>query len=688
MYPISQSGKDLFLNDNRQTINILVSGVDDSITLTEQDIVQGSLSIDRASVSSNTIEIGNATASELKLTIENADGRFNSFNFMGAELFVSVGVINGTDSYSFPIGYFTVDNAPRMLSAITITALDRMVQFDKVHKFNAEDFPMTLGDMLRAMCSECNVTLATLVEDLINYEYEVTEMPIQDNLTYRQLLMWICQLNSVNAYFNYNGELVLEFYHETTDESISESDRYRSDIEEQNITLTGLEFTDNEKITYLVGTEDYALDISGNLLLQDNIDGVLQLAYGVISGFSYRPYTASILPYVWLMPMDKISFDKGNESIPTIVTNWNWKLNGACQINAKGTTEVTKGMARYNPVTKSEQVIINRIENAVNDALNGRDTTMLHLNEIIAGALGLYTTTKTDSNGASYYYYHSNPVLEDSQEGDVIYTFRSNGFAWCLTGWNDGNPFWQNGITKDGNAIFKFVYANGIEVANENVEYSARITPRAFEIWYRAMKVITMNADLTKLTKVKVNNYLDIGRIRIIPHTSNTLVKADMDNNIVQYPYYRPNTYTHNGVTFTVNTDGSITANGTATGNAQYSLSLRSTTATNALVLEKGKTYTLSGCPSGGGTTTHILSALYNRENNATKRNDDRGNGITFTVLDDYLGTNISLYVQIYSGQTVNNLTFKPMLSVGTEKYPYEPTAMLEQIGTDIVFLD
>ena len=121
---------------------------------------------------------------------------------------------------------------------------------------------------------------------------------------------------------------------------------------------------------------------------------------------------------------------------------------------------------------------------------------------------------------------------------------------------------------------------------------------------------------------------------------------------------------TKNGVTFTVNEDGSVTANGTATANALFGLS--------DIKLTVGKKYTLSGCPEGGSSTTFKLYGL--DKTNWTGAGDDFGNGDTFTIR-----YSINQYrIVIYTGYTADNLTFYPMLryaEITDDTYePYKPS--------------
>ena len=113
-----------------------------------------------------------------------------------------------------------------------------------------------------------------------------------------------------------------------------------------------------------------------------------------------------------------------------------------------------------------------------------------------------------------------------------------------------------------------------------------------------------------------------------------------------------------NGITFTVNNDGTIVANGTATGIAYFNLQEKT--------LEAG-TYILSGCPSGGGSNTYRIITKY-----GNNYQTDSGNGKTFTLTEETTPT--ERYIAISNGTTVNNLIFKPMIRLSSiQESNYEP---------------
>ncbi len=122
------------------------------------------------------------------------------------------------------------------------------------------------------------------------------------------------------------------------------------------------------------------------------------------------------------------------------------------------------------------------------------------------------------------------------------------------------------------------------------------------------------------------------------------------------------NAYTWNGVTFTINSDFSVTVEGTATGgNAVLVLS-----PTGGFSIEEGS-WILSGCPEGGSGTSYNIAIAGTVS--------DTGNTAEFTSATSKL---VRLY--IVSGTTVDNLVFKPMVcskaewTISQAYQPYRPS--------------
>ena len=525
MIPIASEAKRLLGLQYVQEVEITLSGVSsDDFKLTQKDIMSGGLTINRYCVSGNKVEIGSAVASELVLTLDNLDGRFDNVAFEGAELYVQLKVKKwdahrweNAQMYYIPLGYFTIDEAPRKLEVININALDRMMMFDKDVDWSKITFPITASALLTQICVLCNVTLSPDTVLTANSSYQIDKQPeSEENITYRQLISWIGEITGTCAFVDYRGHLVLKWYSSTSNETLTTRNRFESDLSENAIVITGIQ-AKRDDITYLVGTDNYALNIEENALLQENIYDVITNLYNAIGGFEYIPFTATVTPMPYLFPLDKISFvDKNGNVHYSYVTNITFVMNQNTSLQAQGETATNDGYAKVNPLTQREKAIINSMINKPNAELNLSVQNAIGLTNLITNALGVYSTEVNQSDGSTIHYIHNLPTLEES---NVIFTMTSEGIAWTNQGWNDGSPVWTYGTTSAGDAFFRLISAQGINVSSATSDYRIEITPSAFNIYYLNQLVTSVQADTLTIPRAKVLNYIEVGKVRIIPYS-------------------------------------------------------------------------------------------------------------------------------------------------------------------------
>lgn len=399
MVNVSQDIIKSFNEGNQQTALIEVTAGGKTFTITDADIIQGGLKIDRYCVTNSKIEVGSAVASELSLKLRNYDGKFNDVSFEGAVLNVKIGIhaantpelgkfilgksvlgftkglgnfILGTgrlgdysvdtEVYWVPCGLFIVDTPPRKLSTISISALDYMVLFDREVNTSALSFPIHVDALIHKICSICNVTLATDVSVLPNHYFSIGGLPdTNQKLTYRQLLQWCAQLTGTCAFMDGSGRLVLKWY-EQTGVTITASERYSSDMLENDITITGFTCDDGKGNTYLSGTADYTLDLSDCGFLTNAYEGVLKELQAARGGFAYRPYSATIKSAPYLFPLDMIRYkDKDGVVHDTIVTNVTLALNCNTAISGAGETVTSSSYVQSTSGVTSQQAATDRV---------------------------------------------------------------------------------------------------------------------------------------------------------------------------------------------------------------------------------------------------------------------------------------------------------------------------------------
>lgn len=454
--------------------------------ITSDRICDGGLSIDRTAVSGSKLELGSAIAATLSLTLYNTDKKYDDVNFEGVEMKVSVAMDEDSPTW-VPLGVFIVDTPPRHLSTISISAMDRMVLFDKDASGFDYDTNSTVAEVIQACAKAAGVPLAdTNMKNLPNYNVQVSKPETQSTITYRTLLQYCAALTGTFAYMNETGKLAFRWYDTTAGFAMTPANRYSSDIYEQDVTITGLTYTiksqDSEgKETSTVnvyGSAGYAFDFTDNLLIAGNAarNQALTVVQSKIIPTTYRPYSAEVLPAPWLFPGDAVTYlpvdkdDTAANRVFSVVTNMAYTLNGSTTIAGQGETAQSNSYASTSGLTAAQAQILQRVTDRVTQERTNREQAILQLNEQIKGVkagkddlliagLGLYTTEETLSDGSIVYYYHDKQTLDDSS---IIYTFQSGGFAYTAN-WNGGNPTWTSGFDRNGNLIMNTISTYKLE---------------------------------------------------------------------------------------------------------------------------------------------------------------------------------------------------------------------------------
>lgn len=133
--------------------------------------------------------------------------------------------------------------------------------------------------------------------------------------------------------------------------------------------------------------------------------------------------------------------------------------------------------------------------------------------------------------------------------------------------------------------------------------------------------------------------------------------------NLVPFPYKNMDGYASKGITYTVNADGSVTANGTASEESFFYLF------DYTVYLAPG-VYNLSGVPAGNYGGTYRPQFYVRTRNSTLSPFSVYSEGRTFTVAE---GDWFRVIIDITAGNVLENVTFRPMLVAWAEKADYEP---------------
>lgn len=145
-------------------------------------------------------------------------------------------------------------------------------------------------------------------------------------------------------------------------------------------------------------------------------------------------------------------------------------------------------------------------------------------------------------------------------------------------------------------------------------------------------------------------------------------VSEDWSEELVHEPYsnffYRSSdsssskTYTTNGITWTLNEDGSITATGVASARASFTVV--GNVYVPAIDVGEDTWFRFYGCPSGGSSATFYNKITFVDSNNNYSSAWDYGEGNYSDIKAQY--ATITLYIESGVDCTVQGLTFKPSL--------------------------
>lgn len=195
--------------------------------------------------------------------------------------------------------------------------------------------------------------------------------------------------------------------------------------------------------------------------------------------------------------------------------------------------------------------------------------------------------------------------------------------------------------TKVGNDIVGQDYGHKLHLI-----YGAMASPseRGYQTINDSPEAITFSWTVTT-TPVDIPGFKPAAHISI-DSTKNAKV------NVLPSEYYTKSGVI-NGINFTVNDDGSVTVNGTATENANFFISR------DSLVIPEGE-YLYTGCPSGGSASTYRMRIA---DHDISVLTNDYGDGGILNITKNYINTPLRIYIQIIAGTTVENLTFRPKLT-------------------------
>ena len=468
------------------SIEIRIEHKDGTLILGDKELAQGSFNFFDGSQASDEFTVGGTVASHLEFTLVNKE-LYDDISFIGARVVPTIkfmlreGVqahflqpsqpskMRGSDEeWEFiPLGQFNIDIADRKRTTIDIKAIDNMINLDIPYSLSTLSYPASLWQIYVDICNVTDVTIGNT--SFPNQGYMVQEKPVGD-LTFRNVLGFVAELSGTFSKFNRIGELELRWYRET---GVILTSKHRSSLEMSDfqIQITGVSVETDDKdvndnpISYITGTDDYAIDLTGNELLQGNYASVLPDILGNIEDTIFTPYTANFHGNPALESGDIIThIDVDGNVFKTLITHSKYKYRGTSVLDAKGLPNISRG---FNSTDGRIAQIIKKVDKEIGNKLTTLEQEQLNATELIGNMLGGYVTEikyEDDPNFARFgigVFIHDQKLLANSNK---LWKWGIGGFGYS----ENGGLTYTTGVTASGSIVAELVTANIITASMVN----------------------------------------------------------------------------------------------------------------------------------------------------------------------------------------------------------------------------
>ena len=484
-------------------------GVSDKITFADGTTVTLAMgdylaySINEATSASGKFEIGAAVIKEYSATLKNDDGRFDAYDFEGADILsrISLKLADGTWE-TLRKGTYRITSAKATEMTIQIKAYDSMLFFDKPYSTSRLSYPATVNQIIQEACTSCQMTFDASTVEMGSYK--VQTRPKADSLTYRDVVSYCAQIMGCYARIDHLDKLSFGWYklddfEQYSDGGVFDDDTpYRSGdsveggsfdnyssgdnldggsfdnlakyyhfynlssqtINTDDIRITGIQVSakgeSSEDIeSALYGTEGYVLEIADNPLTQVGaVDVVAQHVGAKLVGNTFRPLSITCQSDPSIEAGDiALVTDRRQRTYQTVITNTTFALGGLQKVECTAETPTEKNYTKYGAVTK----LITKVNDETDQKLSAYELASAHFGQLMAHSMGLYETEDVDPNtGAKIRYMHDKPKLEDST---TIWKQTIDAFAWST----DGGKTWNGGVEAAGNVMVTVLDAVGVD---------------------------------------------------------------------------------------------------------------------------------------------------------------------------------------------------------------------------------
>lgn len=469
-----------------------------TITLSTGDFM--SYSINGATSSSGKFDIGAAVIKKYTAVLNNMNDIFSEYDFEGADIRSYIGLKLEDGSWEvLSKGTYRVCKARSKDLTISIEAYDYMLFFDQPYSKSKLSYPATINEIIADACLSCQMTYNA--QTIQNGRFTVEKRPEDEALTFRDIISYCAQIMCCYARISNTNALEFGWYDfsifDRNDNVLDGGNLYdytgsnadggnfkdytgsnadggsftdqrdfhhlfllgSQDIDVADIVITGVKATadnssdENKTESFLYGTEDYALSLEGNPLIQGGrAEEVARYVGPRIVGRRFRPLSITCLSDPSIEEGD-VSYvtDRKNNTYYTVITNTTFSMGGYQSVVCDAETKTENNYTRYGAETK----LLAQAHKDMQNEISQYDIAVQQLNSLALNSLGYYETITREDDGSMIKYMHDKPEMKDSK---VVYKRSIDGFFISL----DGGENFKSGFDKYGNAVLNVIQAIGI----------------------------------------------------------------------------------------------------------------------------------------------------------------------------------------------------------------------------------
>lgn len=448
----------------------------------------------------SSIPLGAAIEKSIQLEINNDDGKYSDYDFLGAEitLFLNFELSNSTESIDF--GKFTVLTPYTRGTTIIITAVDDMYKADVPYD-TLMDFPATIGAMLRDSCSATGISLHS--SEFNHNDFIVSEKP--NGFTHRQIIGFISMIACGNARINRFGYLEITSYDLWKNNTVLDGGNFSewllddtvdggtfdpwttgiyvsggefSDfkkyhvlsewlndprIDTDDITITGIQTTYTEEDTeknLLIGEEGYVLKVENPLIAGKEQEALEYIAYNLV-GSTFRQFEGDHVSYPLAEFMDAvIVVDRSGNIYNSFITDIDFAFLGMTIFKNSAESALANGRS----YSSAPAEVLRKAKQMVSHEKTEREKAVEQLQESLENSSGMYITPEEQLDGSVIYYAHNKPTLAES---DIVWKYTAEVIAVST----DGGKTYPYGFTVTGDAVTKILSTEGINANWINTGY-------------------------------------------------------------------------------------------------------------------------------------------------------------------------------------------------------------------------